>query len=91
MKRAQLAGGLVGAVGEMRGHVRRVEDAVDVLVLGDRVGGDTTVGGAREHHRQLAVEVQPLLQHARHVAELLPTYDGEVGLVSSTPVWPLPS
>ena len=77
---AQLPGALLGAVGKMSRDVRRVEDAHDVLVLSDGIVGHPPVGGAGHHDRQLPVELQPLLQHARHVAQVVP-HARQVGLV----------
>ena len=48
------------------GHDREVEDAVDVVVLGDRVRDVAAVGGAGDDHADLDVERHPPLDDARH-------------------------
>ena len=54
-----------------------VEDAADVMVLGDRVHGRAAIGRAGDEHAELGVERHPLLHDARH-AELVEG-GGELG------------
>ena len=71
-------------------HDGRLEDAVAVAVLARRERGDGAVRPPREHHRQLGLERQPLLQHARHAAEALECRQRRVR-VGRPVAWPLPS
>ena len=76
---------------QARRHARRhhggLEDAVAVPILARWKRGDVAVRAPREHHRQLGLERQPLLQHARHAAEALERRQGRAPRRSP---WPDP-
>ena len=61
-----------------------------MVVLGDGIRDVATVGGAGDDDAQLDVERHPLLEHARHAAELVPSAAAS-SASSSTATWPLPS
>ena len=90
MRDGQL-GGLGGERGVDAGrHDGEVEDAVDVVVLGDRVDGGAPVGGAGHEHAELDVERHPLLDDARHAPSSSPGRR-PARPASATATWPLPS
>ena len=66
-----------------------VEDAADVVVLGDRVHGRAAVGGAGDEDAELGVERHPLLDDARARPSSSRAAASSAGEPTSR--WPLPS
>ena len=74
---------------DARRHDREVEDAVGVVVLGDRVRDGPAVGGAGDDHADLDVERHPLLDDAR--ARRAGRARRRARRRRPTATWPLPS